>query len=265
MMSTPTGHSSPSREQLLLLDFDGTVCLGDDPVLHYAAQVDALLADRGAAERDDGGTAEGDAGVRDVVAEALAAGDLHVPELSPGVSVQDGYQLVQRLGLARGLSVEEAGVAFRAGREALLTAGLHRSDVHAPAGLAALLDEVRETAAVVLITNSPAAAFAPWLEVLGLTGAFDAVVNDAGKPAGLPAALEEARRRAGAEHVAETQVLSIGDIWENDLAPVAARGGTTVLIDRFGAGVGTPDHRVPDLAAAAPILRHWAAAPHSDV
>lgn len=243
------------REKLLLLDFDGTVCLGDDPVLHYAAEVDALLAERGRTVHDDGG-------VRAVVAAALDAGDLQVPALPERAAVQDGYQLVQRLGRARGLSAEETGVAFRAGREALLAAGLRRSDVHAPAGLAALLDEVRETAAVVLITNSPAAAFAPWLEVLGLTGAFDAVVNDAGKPAGLPAALEaaleEARGGAGVEHVADTQILSVGDIWENDLAPVAARGGTTVLIDRFAAGVGSPDHRVPDFAAAAPILRQWA-------
>lgn len=261
MTTTPAGSPATPREKLLLLDFDGTVCLGDDPVLHYAAQVDALLAERGRTTHDDGG-------VRAVVAGALAAGDLQVSASPEGTPVQDGYQLVQRLGRARGLSAEETGVAFRAGREALLAVGLRRSDVHAPAGLAALLAEIRPTAAVVLVTNSPATAFAPWLEALGLTGAFDAVVNDAGKPAGLPAALEaaleEARRGAGVEHVAETQILSIGDIWENDLAPVAARGGTTVLIDRFAAGVGSPDHRVPDLAAAAPILRDWAAAPDAD-
>lgn len=269
------------RNQLILLDFDGTLCLGDDPVLFYAEEVDRLLAEQG---RDvpDAGT------VRAAVERAFAQNTLLASEIRYDASgwplgvdqeavrsaaaqeagkskahptswpLQDGYQLVQLLAVQAGLSDEEAGVAFAQGRRALLARGLERSDVHAPQGADELLARLREVAGVVLITNSPADAFGPWLEHLGLSDSFDAVINGAQKPFGMPAAVRAAQEQAaqaglGLEVVPE-RIISVGDIWRNDLEHVHAQGGTTVLIDRFGTGLGDPAHRVQGWSQVSDLL-----------
>lgn len=264
------------RNKLLVLDFDGTLCLGDDPVLAYAAQVDAMLAQRQFAGRLP-------RPVHTIVAEALSSNQLLAPEISyrpdgtpdavaEEVSgeepthqteahplswpLQDGYQLTQLLAHQAGLTGAESGACFRRARRQLVAAGLEATDLHAPAGAAQLLDELRSRAVVVLITNSPAEGFAPWLATLGLTASFDAVINDARKPFGMPEALAAAR--AADDSAASTEdVLSVGDIWRNDLAHVSAEGGTTVLIDRFRTGLGVPDHRVSDWSEVEPLLHRW--------
>jgi len=267
------------REQLILLDFDGTLCLGDDPVLFYAEQADLLLAEKGqvpdAGGEPDAAASPESGGIRAAVERAFAQNTLLAPEIrfdstgwplgvdqesirsaaaqEAGKSkahptswpLQDGYQLVQLLCVQAGLSDEEAGVAFKQGRRELLARGLEHSDVHAPEGVAELLAELREAAGVVLITNSPADAFGPWLEHLGLPESFDAVINGAQKPFGMSAAVRAAQERAGLE-VDPQRIISVGDIWRNDLEHVDAQGGTTVLIDRFGTGLGEPTHRVQE-------------------
>ncbi|MGJ9372643.1 HAD family hydrolase [Nesterenkonia sp. CF4.4] len=265
-----------TREKLLLLDFDGTLCLGDAPVLFYADRVDALLAERGLSGRFT------DTSVHEIVTRAFAENSLLAPQIQyddAGVPLtvgseathddakahpvswplQDGYQLVQLLARQAGLTDADSGQSFRAARLDLLAHGLENTDVHAPSGAQELLAETRRRAVVVLVTNSPADAFEPWLTTLGLSDAFDLVINDARKPLGMPAALDRARAAGGGagELVAPDQVLSAGDIWANDLEHVHALGGTTVLIDRFGTGLGTPDHRVQDFDAVARAIEAW--------
>ncbi len=254
VLAVQDGSLSPvtdPRAQLMLFDFDGTLCLGDDPVLAYAVAVEDRLRARGESTA-----------LRDNVRHALNSDDLNSDDLGivPGgaaetATPQDGYQLVQALGQAAGLDEAECSAAFRAARAQLIAGGLHRTDVHTPAGVQSLLAELRQSAAVVLVTNAPAEGFSLWLEALGLSAAFDAVINDAAKPAGMPAAVTRARSLTGISD--SSPVLSIGDIWANDLAPVAELGGTTVLIDRHAAGAGSPDHRVRSFAEAAPLLRQW--------
>ncbi|WP_120004202.1 HAD family hydrolase [Nesterenkonia muleiensis] len=271
--------------KLLLLDFDGTLCLGEDPILAYAGQVDAELDQRGL-------PGPGGRGVHEVVAEALADDELLVQEIEydpdaaeheAGVTplaaeqepatgtraphpsswpLQDGYQLVQLLAMQSGLTHEETGHAFRQARRTLLAAGLASTDLHAPAEAAPLLNQLRGAAGeagvvVVLLTNAPAEDFGAWLEVLGLQSSFDAVTNSAQKPVGMPQAVERARQIA-APPVPPAQILSVGDIWANDLAHVDELGGQTILIDRFGTGLGSPSHRVRSFAEAAPVIRRWA-------
>lgn len=287
-----------TREKLLLLDFDGTLCLGDDPVLFYADRVDAQLAARNLAGRFGGTT------VREIATRAFAANALLATEIeydAAGVPLtvdtepthddakahpvswplQDGYQLVQLLARQAGLTDAESGECFRAARRDLLAHGLEQTDVHAPSGAKELVAKAAERAVVVLVTNSPAEVFAPWLEALGLSDAFDLVINDARKPFGMPEALERARAagtRAVGTHAAGTpdartgspgstdspvqpihphHVLSVGDIWRNDLEHVAALGGSTVLIDRFHTGLGEPDRRVEDFDGAARAILTW--------
>src|SRR5699024_2627002 len=132
-------QADPMREKLLLLDFDGTLCLGDDPVLAYAEQVDRLLAEQKL-------PAPAESGIRELVVRAFAQDRLLVPEVrrdevghprgvasepvrrpgpeSPGGAggtgrahpvswpLQDGYQLVQLLARQAGISDEQAGMAF---------------------------------------------------------------------------------------------------------------------------------------------------------
>jgi len=266
-----------TREKLLLLDFDGTLCLGDAPVLFYADSVDARLQQRGLAGHFPGTT------VREIAEAAFAANTLLVPEIqygtdgvpltvgsepthdnakAPPVSwpLQDGYQLVQLLARQAGLSDTDSGECFRAARKELLAYGLENTDVHAPSGAQELLRETRGSAVVVLVTNSPADAFAPWLQALGLTESFDLVVNDARKPFGMPVALDHARSAVDSAEgpIDLRQVLSVGDIWRNDLDHVDSLNGTTVLIDRFHTGLGHPDHRVMDFGEAAEVIQNWA-------
>lgn len=275
-----------TREKLLLLDFDGTLCLGDAPVLFYADRVDALLAERGLSGHFPGTS------VHEIVTRGFAENTLLAPQIQyddAGVPLtvgseathddakahpvswplQDGYQLVQLLARQAGLTDADSGRSFRAARLDLLAHGLENTDVHAPSGAQELLAETRRSAVVVLVTNSPADAFAPWLTALGLSDAFDLVINDARKPLGMPAALQRARaaggdtaggHAAGGEpepQIAPDQVLSAGDIWANDLEHVHALGGTTVLIDRFGTGLGAPDQRVQDFDAVARVVDAW--------
>lgn len=267
-----------TREALLLLDFDGTLCLGDDPVLFYAEQADRLLAEKGL------GLSGG--GIRAAVLRAFEQNTLLAPEIRYndagfplGVDqepvraagrgtahptswpLQDGYQLVQLLAAQSGLSDEEAGSAFREGRKALLSRGLEHSDVYAPHGARDLLARMSGDTAVALITNSPADAFGPWLEHLGLAGSFDAVVNGAQKPFGMPAAVEAAQEQAGVV-VKPSHMISVGDIWRNDLEHIDALGGTTVLIDRFSTGLGNPTHRVSGWSEAAAALEDMTPCKH---
>lgn len=190
---------APRPNELVIFDFDGTLCLGDDPVLTYAQLVDDAIAARGLP----------DAAVRDAVQRGLDAGNLNIPEIKLDDNdypadiagktdmvlwpLQDGYQLVQLLGLQAGLDSTETHAAFRASRDQLLTGGLGSSDVHAPDGAVEVLQQLRDRAVLVLITNSPAENFDAWLTQLGLQEQFDLIINSAKKPAGMPAAVQQAR------------------------------------------------------------------------
>lgn len=261
--------------QLVVFDFDGTLCLGDDPVLTYAQLVDEALAERSVSE--DGKhthRALKNFSVREAVQRGLETGELNVPEIRfddhgypadiAGRTdmtlwpLQDGYQLVQLLGLQAGLTSVDTHAAFRASRTQLLDHGLASSDVHVPEGAAEIISQLRQQAAVVLITNSPAENFEVWLTQLGLEDHFDLVINSAKKPTGMAAAIEHARTtlQHEGEAIPMDAVVSIGDIWGNDLEYVHEQGGHTILIDRFSTGLGTPDHRVPDAASALRLLHH---------
>lgn len=265
-------HTPAAPQKLLILDFDGTVCLGDEPAMFYARQADAR-----AEEAQAPGLGRS---IARIAAEALSADSLSIPEIEldgtgqPKVlaesfdargahpiawPLQDGYQLVQLLGRQAGLSDSQMGEAFMAARREIVGEGLEQTDVHPPEGARALFAELREAGVrVALITNSPADGFELWLDALGLTGAFDVVVNSARKPFGMPEALQEA---AGESRLEELSILSVGDIWKNDLAPVAELDGTTVLLDRFGTGLGEPDERLAGFDEAVPVIREWAGLP----
>lgn len=209
---------------ILLFDFDGTIALGDGPVLAYAQHVAAGLADRGN-------------GLVDSIRSALAAAE---------AGALDGYDAVRREALGRGADAALLSAAYRASREQLAT---EHAPVVAPAGLAPFLAAAGEHAERVLVTNAPLTRIAEALEVLGLSGLFDRMVTSARKPAGLDTVL------AGLPD--GSRVLSVGDIWHNDLAPAHARGHATALIGGFADPDATPTFRASEFSTLVPQLEAW--------
>ena len=217
-----------SSRSILVFDFDGTVALGEGPVLAYARRMAAELGEP--------------AGFAELVEAALAAG---------GEESLDGYDAVRRIAQAHGARDDQLSRAFLASRAEL---GTERAPIVAPTGLAAFLEAARAEAGAehVLVTNSPAIRIPEAIEALGLAGLFDRVVTDAGKPAGLGAVLD-----ALAERRADARLLSVGDIWRNDLAPAHERGHATALVGPFADPAATPTFRAADTAAVLPALRSW--------
>ncbi|WP_277049725.1 HAD family hydrolase [Ruania albidiflava] len=225
--------SSSDPSAALVLDFDGTVCIGDDPVHFYAEEVAA----RHPAAAD----------VPDQVRQFLA-GRLPVERAA------DGYQAVHRLSQAAGVSREQFVAAYLASRERL-EAG--EGDTRAPHGLTALLEELRAARVrIVLVTNSPRIGIERWLTSQDLDHRFDEVVTEAGKPQGMPAILA---RIADEARLARPVTLgSIGDVWANDVSPAMDRGGTGFFIDRFDRRDGPSSHTGATFEDLLPALRGWA-------
>lgn len=209
----------------IIFDFDGTIALGDGPVIAYAQQVAAGLSDP-----------EGFLGG---IRTALAAGD---------EGALDGYDAVRRAAEAQSADAEHLSRAYLASRAQL---GTSDALITAPEGLAEFLADVAGEAERVLVTNAPDIRLEEALAALGLGGLFDRVVTSAGKPAGLDAVLDALP--------ADARVLSIGDIWFNDLAPVHRRGQATALVGDFADPNAAPTFRAATLTALLPQLREWLA------
>lgn len=208
---------------VLIFDFDGTVALGDGPVLAYATAV-----------------AEG-SGIDAAFAEDVAA------RLTAAAAVDDavdGYDLVRVLAVAAGVDEAALSQAYLRSRALLGTAA---APVTAAAGLAEMLAEI--DAERILVTNAPSVRLEDTLAGLGLDGAFDRIVTGAGKPAGLERLLDELGD--------ERPVLSIGDIWRNDLAPAHLRGHATALVGSFADAEARPTFRATALEDLLDDVRRW--------
>lgn len=227
-----------TARRIMLLDLDGTACRGDEPVLEYARLVGAALPDRTAARLTamlhgflDGTDRDG------VLADA-----------------QDGYQAVAALAAHLDAPPETTEAAFHGSRSRLAAGEL---DAEAPTGLVDLLAELRPAVRVVLVTNAPATGLGAILHRLGLTGLLDEVIADAGKPGSLPPVLDRLLADVAAEHD-PWRLLSVGDIWANDLRVPRERGCATAYVDRFDRRQGPADARAPLIEDLYHHIRRWA-------
>lgn len=216
---------TPSPEApVILFDFDGTVCLGDEPALAYAGLVESL------------------SGCGGIV--AAVEGFLADPDGAPDfLECDDPYDVVGVAARRAGVPAEVRERAYLGSRE-----NAARYAVTVPAGLLDFLAEC--SAELILVTNAPKIGLDALLETLGVERAFHAIVTSANKPGGIhrvAAPLIEARR----------PLLSIGDKWHNDLAPIALLGGKTALVDTFDRRFGNPDHRARTFPELLPALREW--------
>jgi len=217
---------------LIVVDLDGTVCLGDAPVLAFASRAFAHLEPTTRARAH-------------AALEAFLAGDATAV---PGA--RDGYQAGARIASALGVGPEAREAAFAASRTAI---DEWLGEIRAPERL---VDALRAAAARrVLVTNSPAPAVARVLAALGIRDVFHDVVPSAGKPERMAEALDA----LGVSRRVDPHALAtIGDIWANDHAEAHARGASTFLIDTadFGDGEPTARARTPD--ELAPAVAAWA-------
>ena len=229
-------RSSANDVPVLVLDFDGTVCIGDAPVWAYADAVIAAIP-ANAPRRADVVT-----GIRSRL-RALLDGSIDA-----GVYV-DGYAAVAGLAAAHVTSAQ-LDRAYLTSRRELASGALA---VSAPPGLAPFLTGFGGDVERVLVTNAPATGIAETLGMLDLASAIDRVVTDAGKPAGWARILPELLEGRPAE-----RLMSVGDIWRNDLAAAADAGCATVLIDRFGHRAGPASLVAPRFEQLYQGIREWA-------
>lgn len=234
-MSSVFPQGAAPTPSTLIFDFDGTVSQGHGPVLAYAQEI----AD--------------EAQIPHIFEQSEQV--LNHPDRRPEGPIQiqtndlvyypvDGYDLVRRIAARFDVGDDICQVAYMRSRERLADTG-----ITAPAGLREFLAEY--PGRKVLATNAPHLGLDAALETLGLTHAFDAVYTSVGKPTGL--------RRILAEDFAGESVVGIGDIWDNDLAPVAAQGGQTVLVSTdFAAPPANPTWSVTNVSEIYPVLMELA-------
>ena len=225
---------------ILVLDFDGTICIGDAPVWSYAeAVLDAI-------SRNNRGE---DGLLRRKIRSRLAAFLDGVPTSTP---YSDGYDAVAQLTAAHA-TPRQLRQAYAASRVALAAGEL---SIMAPPGLAEFLTDVHRSVVTILVTNAPDVGVRESLSTLALDDAIDRVVTDAHKPDGWEKLLPGMIDARSPE-----DVMVVGDIWTNDIAVPLRLGCSTALIDRFRQNPG-PAHAVADnLPSLYPGIRQWALDP----
>lgn len=220
----------------LVLDFDGTVCLGDDPMHLYCQEVVRRLPPPTAREVS-------------LALEGFLAG--HPVRGLDGA--QDGYHAVQRLACSVGVSAEDLTTAYLSSRSRF-EAGEGRTWV--PDGLLKELAQVsRHGVRTVLVTNAPLPGVQAFADRTGLAEHLDVVVADADKPVGMGPLLDRLLQEGGHP---PTRLLSVGDVWANDIAPALERGCVAAFVDRFGLAADPAVASAPTVQGLYPALRRWA-------
>ncbi|WP_343317833.1 hydrolase [Arthrobacter sp. TMP15] len=231
-MSTMTLAQRAAEQPLplLILDFDGTLCLGDGPVLAYAAAVTDQIPES----------------ARKSLHEALAqflAQDSNAP------AYKDGYAAVAAL--SEGLLDEAAlSQAYTESRRQLAAGEV---TISAPDGLAAFLDQLEGVAFRIVLTNAPLTGVAESLTTLGLAPSIDLIIADANKPGGFTELLPDFLQDR-----APYELLSVGDVWSNDIEVPARAGCATAFIDRFNHQSGAATLRAARFELLYAAITDWA-------
>jgi FMN phosphatase YigB (HAD superfamily) len=213
-----------------VLDLDGTICLGTDPVLAYASAIDAAA-----------GT------------ELLTATTSYLADPAAG-PFEDGYGYVAALCREHGVPDDLRDSAYAASRSRVPT-----MEVATPPGLPALLDELDGLGVEVhVVTNAFSEGLDDLLLKLDLADRAAGVTSDARKPAGLE---RWVRDRLASTGLPPTHLLAIGDIWANDIEPVRRLGCLTAHVDTWDRRPGPATLRARTLPELYPAIRAWATDP----
>lgn len=210
----------------IVLDFDGTLALGNGPVLAFADAIADAVSDDGFRDR-----------------AARAVSDFE----SGSERYRDGYDAVTQTAATAHVAPEVIQAAYATSRGLL---GTDRAPVSAPDGLAAFLTHLSDRARLELATNAPGDRIVSVLDAWAVTEAFAARHFLVGKPDGLVPIVTAALQRG--------PVLAVGDIAEFDLAPAAALGASTALVGATIAHSSAPTTmRGATLAELYDAIDHW--------
>ncbi len=181
------------------------------------------------------------------------------PELIPAgtdfADAEDGYQAVEQLALAAGLTTAQIADARLASRADLAASAWA---VEASDGLETLLDglgadSVGADCLIGVFAEPADPATAAVLEALDLNGRVTL----------LPASLEDAITRLHGIATPDgrpNRILVIGTRWVGELDAAAAAGCVTAMVDRYRRGSGSPQWRAHGLPGLTEQIRFWAAA-----
>ncbi|MDZ8173059.1 HAD family hydrolase [Microbacterium xanthum] len=181
----------------IVFDLDGTLALGDGPIVAYAHSLAGFAG--------DGLLARAEAELA-----SFAAG---------GSDYRDGYHAVGTVAEDAGVAADDIRTAYETSRRVL---GTPAAPVAPPEGIADLLRDLSSRVRLVLATNAPDAGVRELLAEWGIAELFSATHFTVGKPDGLIAVVRHAQQ--------DGPVLSVGDIAEFDLAPAAELGADTALV-----------------------------------
>jgi hypothetical protein len=175
------------------------------------------------------------------------------PELIPtGTNldqVEDGYQAVEQLARAAGLTPAQIAAAWQLSRADLTSSAWA---VDASDGLEELLTDLTAQCACYVYSDGADPAALSVLTAIDLDHRVQLL------PDSLPVATARLLRGSGNDADRPIRILVVGTRWNGEL-DAAAAGCGTLLIDRYGLGRGSPDWRAADLARATPQIRSWAA------
>ena len=220
---------------MLVLDFDGTICLGDGPVWAYADAITPYLDQRLARQVSDG---------------LLAYLEGH----ATAATYADGYSAIAALAGPH-VPASALKAAYGSSRDALADG---RLDIHAPDGLADLLDRIAPAVRIVVVTNAPSTGLDTALAKIGLTAHVDQVIPSAGKPAGSQQTFTGLLAGAAPAHL-----MSVGDIWVNDIEPALAIGAATAFVDRSGRDDRPAHAKATDITELYAAIEKWSSDPVS--
>lgn len=233
-------NGADTSRPLLVLDFDGTVCIGDAPVWAYAEALIAALGQRAPTEAA-------------ALEPRLRAQLTSFLDGTAGVTpYTDGYEAVAALS-ANQVTTEELQEAYLASRQQLMSGAL---EVTTPPGLVDFLHELSDVVDTLLVTNAPLVGVRETTKALGLAPVLDHIVSDASKPQGWATLLHSLTL-----HRRPDEVMVVGDIWKNDIAVPLNFGCATALVDRFGSQQGPAHTTGRTLEALYPDIRIWASDP----
>ena len=215
----------PADTLALMLHFDAVVYEGDLPILAFARRCAEDLPEPAATALIDG--------TRYILEGRTVLG---LPaEISESLTdAADGFQAVTVLASTAGLTANDITAARERSRRDVAGSAFA---LEPPLGLPELLAEFPGLS-VTVVDELGGAGVREVLQALGFVGRitvqFDRWV--AGDPA---------------------RILRVGSRWPFDLELAAARGESTLLVDRFGRSAGDPTMRITDLSGLAPAVRRW--------
>jgi FMN phosphatase YigB (HAD superfamily) len=238
---------------VLVVDFDGTVYRGDEPVRRYARRIAEALPTEQAEH------------YLCVFERYLAEGIAAAKQSTDTVEAAALREAVDGWGAAFGLAQRCYGVpmdvteaAFRLSRQDMLDPGC---ELEVVTPLVEALSALRGSVRVLLATNSPRPGLDELLERMGVAAAFDDLVPGASKPDGLGRLLQ--RELGGDLRDRPWRLFSLGDHYFNDLAPAVEIGGGAGYIDRFGRADGPATAQAPVVERLLPAIHAWVADPRS--